>query len=97
MVNGRHPFAPAARALLCLGGPFLPQVFPSLMSCFPEAVVRVLPVNPAPAPRQSSWDRVPRCGMTGLAASWEHWDASLIPSLVQWVKDPGMLQLRLRS
>ena len=33
----------------------------------------------------------------GSAASWEHWNADLIPSPAQWVKDPVLLQLRLRS
>ena len=32
----------------------------------------------------------------GLAVSWECWDAGLIPSQAQWVKDLGLLQLWLR-
>ena len=36
------------------------------------------------------------CGAVGLAASWEHWDKDLIPLPAQWVKDPALLQLRLR-
>ena len=36
------------------------------------------------------------CGTTGLVVSWEHWDTGLIPSLAQWIKDPGLLQLQLR-
>ena len=35
-------------------------------------------------------------GATGLAVSWESWDAGLIPSLAQWVKDPVLPQLQLR-
>ena len=38
------------------------------------------------------------CGTTELpAATWEHLDGGLIPSLAQWVKDPALLQLRLSS
>ena len=42
-----------------------------------------------------------RCGASGLTASLECWDASSIPSLAQWVKNPALLQhssqLRLKS
>ena len=41
--------------------------------------------------------RCSHCGKMGLVASWERWDAGLIPSLVWWVKDPALLQLQLRS
>ena len=37
------------------------------------------------------------CGAMGLAASWEPWDADLIPGPAQWVKVPVLLQLWLRS
>ena len=36
------------------------------------------------------------CGAMGPAASWEGWDAGLISSLAQWVRDPVLLQLWLR-
>ena len=32
----------------------------------------------------------------GSAASWERWDAGLIPDLAQWVKDLAFPQLRLQ-
>ena len=35
-------------------------------------------------------------GATGSAVSWEDWDAGLIPSLAQWVKDLVSPQLWLR-
>ena len=41
--------------------------------------------------------RSSRCGAMGSAASWEHWDAGLIPSPAQQVKDLVLLQLWLRS
>ena len=36
------------------------------------------------------------CGAMGLVASWECWDAGLIPGLTQRVKDPALPLLRLR-
>ena len=33
---------------------------------------------------------------TGLRVSWEPWDTGSIPSRAQWVRDPTLLQLRLR-
>ena len=33
----------------------------------------------------------------GSVVSCEHWDTGLIPSLVQWVKDPALPELWLRS
>ena len=36
-------------------------------------------------------------GAMGSAASWEHWDADLIPGLAQWVKGPALLKLQLGS
>ena len=36
-------------------------------------------------------------GYNGLAGTWEHWDVGWIPSPAQWVKDPALLQLWLRS
>ena len=42
-------------------------------------------------------DRSSHCGITGLVASWECWDAGLIPGLEQWVRDLALSQLRLRS
>ena len=41
--------------------------------------------------------RSSHCGSMRSAASWEHWDACPIPSLVQWVKDRVLLQLWLGS
>ena len=48
-------------------------------------------------PYQKTKGRSSRCGTTGLVVSWEHWDADSIPSPAQWVKDPALLQLQLRS
>ena len=38
-----------------------------------------------------------RCGTTGPEVSLEHRNAGLIPSPAQWVKDPVLPQLQLRS
>ena len=38
-----------------------------------------------------------RCGATGLATSWEHWDTGSIRGPPQWAKDPVLLHLQLRS
>ena len=35
------------------------------------------------------------CGAVGSAASWECWDAGLIPSCTQRLKDLALLKLRL--
>ena len=48
------------------------------------------------------WDRkdnyeTSHCGTKGSAVSLEHWDVGLHPSWAQWVKDPVLLQLQLRS
>ena len=57
LLNGHHTCLPAARSLLCLGDPFLPEVFLSLMFCFLESVVvRLFPVNPAPNPHDNPRD-----------------------------------------
>ena len=40
--------------------------------------------------------RSSHCDAMGCATSWELWDAGSIPSLVQWVKGPGLPQLWLR-
>ena len=42
------------------------------------------------------WSWSSHCGIMESVASWEHWDAGLIPGLAQWVKDPRS-QLPLRS
>ena len=34
--------------------------------------------------------RSSRCGAKGLAVALELWDASSVPSLAQWIKDPSM-------
>ena len=39
--------------------------------------------------------RSSRCGATGLAVAWEHWDMGLIPGPAWWVKDPALSQLWL--
>ena len=41
--------------------------------------------------------RSPRCNTTGAVVSWEGWEAGSIPGLAQWVGDPVLLQLWLRS
>ena len=46
---------------------------------------------------KTSMSRSSGCGAMRLTASWEHWDTGSIPSLAQWVKDPVVLQLWLRS
>ena len=42
-----------------------------------------------------SWSS--HCDTVGLAASWERWDAGLIPRLAQWVHDLELLRLWPRS
>lgn len=37
------------------------------------------------------------CGTVELVVSLECWDTDLIPAPAQWVKDPMLLQLWLRS
>ena len=37
------------------------------------------------------------CGTMGSKVSWKCWDPGLTPGLAQWVKDPALLQLWLRS
>ena len=39
--------------------------------------------------------RISCCGTLGSVASWECWDAELIPSPAQWVKDAVLLHLWL--
>ena len=41
--------------------------------------------------------RVPAVVPTGSSSSWKHWDTGSIPHPTQWVKDPALLQLQLRS
>ena len=41
--------------------------------------------------------RSSHCGAIGLAVSWERRVTGLIPDPAEWVKDPAVLQLQLRS
>ena len=41
--------------------------------------------------------RSSHCGAMGWVASWDHWDAGLIPGATQWIGDPALLQLWLKS
>ena len=40
--------------------------------------------------------RSSHCGTKSSTGSWEYWEAGSIPCPAQWVKDPALLQLRLR-
>jgi len=41
--------------------------------------------------------RSSHCGAVKSVVSWECWDAGSMPSLVQWIGDPVLLQMWLRS
>lgn len=45
---------------------------------------------------QKDMKRSSRCGTTGSAASWGHWDTGSIPGLAQCLKDLALPQLWLR-
>ena len=55
---------------------------------------KFIAVNTYVLKEERSWNSP--CGTKGLVASWEHWDAGLIPGPAQCVKDPVLPQLQLR-
>ena len=78
-------------------GPFSAPGFPVTDGLVSRGHCQSAPSKPSPSPTSKLLGQSSHCGMTGLAASWDHWDSGLIPGLVQWVKDLVMLHLWLRS